>query len=74
MKNPLPGDSGQLSLLVEILDWLLAPIIVLWPLSVVITFWVANTIANIPYDGALRDAVRCTAAFNNCVRAQGRLS
>ena len=61
MKNPLPGDSGQLSLLVEILDWLLAPIIVLWPLSVVITFWVANTIANIPYDGALRDAVSALA-------------
>ena len=61
MKNPLPGNAGQLSLLVEILDWLLAPIIVLWPLSVVVTFWVANTIANIPYDSALRDSVNALA-------------
>ena len=56
MKNPIPGNPGRLSLLVEILDWLLAPLMVLWPLSVVVTYYGANVIANIPYDRALRDA------------------
>ena len=56
MKNPIPGNAGRLSLLVEILDWLLAPLLVLWPLSVVVTYYGANVIANIPYDRALRDA------------------
>jgi len=61
LRSPTPPKRAQLSLLVEILDWLLAPIIVLWPLSVVVTFWVANTIANIPYDRALRDSVNAIA-------------
>ncbi len=56
MKNPIPGNPGRLSLLVEILDWLLAPLMVLWPLSVLVTYYGANVIANIPYDRALRDA------------------
>jgi two-component system sensor histidine kinase TctE len=61
LRNPLPGNAGPLSLLVELLDWLLAPLIILWPLSVVVTFWVANVIANIPYDTALRDSVSTLA-------------
>lgn len=61
MRNPIPGNPGKLSLLVEILDWLLAPLIILWPLSVVVTFYVANVIANIPYDRALRDSVNALA-------------
>jgi len=56
LKNPIPGNQGRLSLLVEILDWLLAPLIILWPISVVVTFWMANSISNIPYDRALRDS------------------
>jgi two-component system sensor histidine kinase TctE len=61
LKNLLPGNAGPLSLLVEILDWLMAPFIILWPLSVVATFYVANVIAHLPYDGALRDAVNVLA-------------
>jgi two-component system sensor histidine kinase TctE len=61
LRNPLPGNTGPLSLLVELLDWLLAPLIILWPLSVVVTFWVANVIANIPYDTALDDSVSALA-------------
>jgi two-component system, OmpR family, sensor histidine kinase TctE len=57
LKRPTPARSNPLSLLVEILDWLLAPLIVLWPLSVVVTFWLANSISNIPYDRALADSV-----------------
>lgn len=63
MKNPIPGNPGKLSLLVEILDWLLAPLIILWPLSVVVTFYVANVIANIPYDRALRDSVNALGQY-----------
>jgi two-component system sensor histidine kinase TctE len=63
VKNPIPGNPGKLSLLVEILDWLLAPLIVLWPLSVVVTFYVANVIANIPYDRALRDSVNALGQY-----------
>ncbi|HEX5767176.1 MAG TPA: sensor histidine kinase, partial [Burkholderiales bacterium] len=67
MKNRTPARS-PLSLLVEILDWLLAPLIILWPLSVVVTFWIANAIANIPYDRALADSVNALArhvSFND---------
>lgn len=68
MKNPIPGNTGRLSLLVEILDWLLAPLIILWPVSVVVTFWMANSISNIPYDRALRDSVN---ALSQHVQFQG---
>ena len=61
MRNPSPARSNPLSLLVEILDWLLAPLIILWPLSVVVTFWIANAISNIPYDRALSDSVNALA-------------
>lgn len=61
MRNPSPAKPSPLSLLVEILDWLLAPLIMLWPLSVVVTFWIANAISNIPYDRALADSVNALA-------------
>lgn len=38
------------SLLGEILDWMLAPILFLWPISIVATNHVANQIADLPYD------------------------
>jgi two-component system sensor histidine kinase TctE len=60
LKSRTPA-SNPLSLLVEILDWLLAPLIILWPLSVVVTFWIANAISNIPYDRALADSVNALA-------------
>lgn len=37
----------------EILDWMLAPLFLLWPMSVAITYVVAQNIANVPYDRAL---------------------
>jgi len=41
------------SLLGEVLDWLLAPLFLLWPMSVAITYVVAQNIAAVPYDEAL---------------------
>ena len=48
----------QRSLFGEILDWMLAPLLVLWPTSVALTWLVAQSIANQPYDRALGDRVR----------------
>ncbi len=45
------------SLLGEILDWMLAPLFLLWPMSVAITYIVAQGIANTPYDQGLQTAL-----------------
>ena len=49
------------SLLGEILDWMLAPLFLLWPMSVAITYVVALNIANVPYDRALAGTLRVLA-------------
>jgi two-component system sensor histidine kinase TctE len=41
------------SLFGEILDWMLAPLLLLWPMSIAVTYLVAKTIANGPFDRAL---------------------
>lgn len=46
------------SLLGEILDWMLAPLFLLWPMSVAITYVVAQNLANIPYDMSLSNALQ----------------
>ena len=47
------AESGQRSLFGEILDWMLAPLLLIWPISVGLTWLVAQGIANKPYDRAL---------------------
>lgn len=42
------------SLFGEILDWMLAPMLLLWPLSIGITYLVAQAIAAKPFDAALQ--------------------
>ena len=74
MKSRSPAKPNPLSLLVEILDWLLAPLIILWPLSVVATFWIANAISNIPYDRALADSVNALARHVNFAGTQARIT
>jgi two-component system sensor histidine kinase TctE len=49
---------GQNSLFGQILDWMLAPLLLLWPISVVLTWLVAQGIANQPYDRELATKVR----------------
>ncbi|OZI51623.1 sensor histidine kinase [Bordetella genomosp. 4] len=56
MRGGAKGPSfapPQRSLLGEILDWMLAPLFLLWPMSVAITYVVAQNIANVPYDRVL---------------------
>ena len=59
-----PRKSGPPnSLFGEILDWMLAPLLFLWPISIIVTHNVADNIANQPYDLALADSVRTLARF-----------
>ncbi|CAN5725474.1 sensor histidine kinase N-terminal domain-containing protein [soil metagenome] len=53
-----PPSHEQRSLFGEILDWMLAPLLLLWPMSVVLTWLVAQGIANKPFDRELGEMVR----------------
>lgn len=57
----------QRSLFGEILDWMLTPLLLLWPLSMVLTWIVAQDLANEPYDRAL---VRNTQALSQLVTVE----
>lgn len=59
--NPLRRPDEQRSLFGEILDWMLAPLLVLWPMSVTLTFVVAQEIANPPYDRKLAETTSLLA-------------
>jgi two-component system sensor histidine kinase TctE len=48
----------QRSLFGEILNWMLAPLLVLWPMSVALTWLVAQGIANQPFDRELAAKAR----------------
>lgn len=48
----------QRSLFGEILDWMLTPLLLLWPVSLVLTWLVAQNIAGKPFDRALEYNVR----------------
>ncbi len=51
----------QRSLFGEILDWMLAPLLLLWPMSLGLTWVVAQAIANRPYDRELAEVARALA-------------
>ena len=51
----------QRSLFGEILDWMLAPLLLLWPMSVALTWLVAQGIANKPFDRELGEMTRVLA-------------
>jgi two-component system sensor histidine kinase TctE len=59
--NPEPDENIQHSLFGEILDWMLAPLLLLWPMSIAITYLVAKSIANQPFDHALEDSLSVLA-------------
>jgi two-component system sensor histidine kinase TctE len=52
------AESSRRSLLGEILDWMLAPLFLLWPMSIAITYVVAQNLANTPYDLNLANALQ----------------
>ena len=54
----MSSQREQRSLFGEILDWMLAPLLVLWPMSLALTALVAQSIANRPFDRELGDLVQ----------------
>ncbi len=60
-QNPLRTATETRSLFNEILDWMLAPLLLLWPISVTLTYVGAESIANVPFDRSLGDAVSVLA-------------
>ncbi|KVQ69348.1 sensor histidine kinase [Burkholderia territorii] len=48
-----PEAARPRSLFGEILDWMLAPLLLLWPMSIAVTYLVAKSIADSPFDRAL---------------------
>ncbi len=54
-------SAGQPSLFGEILDWMLAPLLLLWPLSIGFTFVIARSLADAPFDRALVDHANVVA-------------
>jgi two-component system, OmpR family, sensor histidine kinase TctE len=54
-------ERAQRSLFGEILDWMLVPLLLLWPISIAFTYVVAKSIANQPFDKALEDKVTVLA-------------
>jgi two-component system sensor histidine kinase TctE len=56
-----PPSGGERSLFGEILDWMLAPLLFVWPLSIAFTHYFANNVATFPYDQALREHVNAVA-------------
>jgi two-component system sensor histidine kinase TctE len=61
----------QRSLFGEILDWMLAPLLLLWPLSLGLTWLVAQAIANRPYDRELADVVLALARQSSVQMSEG---
>ncbi len=63
--NMSPSETSpskeQRSLFGEILDWMLAPLLLLWPMSVLLTWLVAQNIANKPFDRELGEMARVLA-------------
>ena len=57
----LPDQRSQRSLFGEILDWMLMPLLLLWPVSIGITYVAATSIANEPFDRSLEDRVTVLA-------------
>ncbi len=53
----------QRSLFGEILDWMLTPLLLLWPLSLALTWFVAQSIATKPFDRALEFNLQALTQF-----------
>ncbi len=64
----------QRSLFGEILDWMLTPLLLLWPVSLVLTWLVAQGIAGKPFDRALEYNVQALAQQVSLQNRQVRLN
>ncbi len=55
------APRSQHSVFGEILDWMLMPLLLLWPISIAITYFASTSIANEPFDRSLEDRVTVLA-------------
>ncbi len=62
--------AGTRSLFGEILDWMFAPLLLLWPMSVSLTYLVAQSIASSPFDRALIERGEALAAHVHFAQAR----
>jgi two-component system, OmpR family, sensor histidine kinase TctE len=53
--------SHEHSLFGEILDWMFAPLLLIWPLSIGVTFLIARSLADAPFDRVLEDRTTALA-------------
>ncbi|HPK33281.1 MAG TPA: sensor histidine kinase N-terminal domain-containing protein [Ottowia sp.] len=56
-------SRGQPSLFGDILDWMLTPLLLLWPISLALTWLVAQNLANKPFDRAVTYNVQALAQY-----------
>jgi two-component system sensor histidine kinase TctE len=73
LRKSLNPDS-QRSLFGEILDWMLAPLIFVWPISIAVTHYFATTVANYPYDQTLREQVTAISRQIRFIDGQPQIS
>ena len=71
--NTPRARQEQRSLFGEILDWMLAPLLLLWPMSLGLTWIVAQGIANRPYDRELAEVVLALARQTTAQEATAHL-
>jgi two-component system sensor histidine kinase TctE len=57
------SENAPTSLFLEILDWMLAPLLLLWPISIAFTNHYAHQLADQPYDGALVESVHVLGQY-----------
>ncbi len=61
--NPLRRTDEARSLFGEILDWMFAPLLLVWPMSVSLTYLVAQSIASAPFDHALIERAKILSSY-----------
>lgn len=64
----------QRSLFGEILDWMLTPLLLLWPISLALTWLVAQGIANKPFDRALEYNAHALAQLVTVAQGQAQFN
>ena len=74
LRRRRPEETERQSVFGEILDWMLMPLLLIWPLSVILIQNVANSIADDPYDQALAENAMTVARLVSVVDGKVRVN
>ena len=74
LRRRRPDEAERQSVFGEILDWMLMPLLLIWPLSVVLIQNIANGIADGPYDQVLAEHARTLSRLVVVKEGQVRLN